>query len=290
MIEPVVMNLQCGRFELTLERPLLMGILNVTPDSFSDGGRYHAVDDAIARGQRMREEGADIIDIGGESTRPGAVPVSADEEIARVTPVVEALRGLGIPLSVDTRAPAVMRAVLAAGADMINDVQGFGATGAVDAVRGSRAALCVMHMLGNPSTMQQAPVYRDVVSEVVDWLYRRRQWLIEGGVETDRIVLDPGIGFGKTQPDNLRLLHDLPRLCAGGAPVLIGVSRKSVIGHLTGRAVHERLAGSLAAMLCAVERGARIVRVHDVAQTRDALRVRDGIEAAVSAETMKGRL
>jgi len=272
--------LRCGRFELSLDRPLVMGILNVTPDSFSDGGRFLAIDDAIARGHRMREEGADIIDIGGESTRPGAVAVPVDEEIARVVPVVAALHGLGLPLSVDTRTPQVMRAALAAGADMINDVQGFRAPGAVDAVRDSRAALCVMHMLGDPSTMQHSPVYRDVVSEVVAWLYRRRQDLVDDGVDADRIVLDPGIGFGKTQPDNLRLLHDLPRLVAGGAPVLIGVSRKSVIGHLTGRSVDARLAGSLAAMLCAVERGAHIVRVHDVAQTRDALRVRDGIEAA----------
>ncbi len=266
-----------------------MGILNVTPDSFSDGGRYCAIDDAIERGRRIHEEGGDIIDIGGESTRPGAAAVSVGEEIARVVPVVEGLRVLGVPLSVDTRNPQVMRAVLAAGADMINDVQGFGAAGAVDAVRGTRAALCVMHMRGDPSTMQQAPVYRDVVFEVIDWLYRRRQQLFDDGIDACRIVLDPGIGFGKNQPDNLRLLGELQRLVALGAPVLVGVSRKSVIGHLTGRPVGERLAGSLAAMLCAVERGARIVRVHDVAETRDALRVRAGIEAATPAANFEGK-
>ena len=232
----------------------------------------------VAHARRLIDEGADLVDIGGESTRPGAAPVSPDDEIARVAPVLEALRDAGRPLSIDTRRPQVMRAALALGADMINDVEGFRSQAAIDAVAGGRAALCVMHMLGDPSTMQHAPVYRDVVSQVHAFLHDRVQRLGEAGVSPARVVLDPGIGFGKTQEDNLRLLRALPALCASGRPVLVGVSRKSLIGHLTGRPVDERLAGSLAAMLAAAARGARILRVHDVAASRDALAVWQAIE------------
>lgn len=266
-------RLQCGRFDLELSVPLVMGIVNVTPDSFSDGGRYLAADAAIAHARRLLDEGADLLDIGGESTRPGSAPVGEAEEIARVLPVVEALRDCGRPLSVDTRHAAVMRAVLDAGADMINDVAGFRAPGAVEVVAAGQAGLCVMHMLGEPSTMQQAPVYRDVVAEVGQFLQDRARRLMAAGVAPERITLDPGIGFGKTLEHNLRLLHELPVLAATGFPLLIGVSRKSMIGQLTGRAPADRAAGSVAAALAAVHRGASIVRVHDVGQTKDALAV-----------------
>ena len=269
--------LGCGRFELRLDRPLVMGVVNVTPDSFSDGGRFANAGAAIAHAHRLAAEGADIVDIGAESTRPGATPVAADEELDRLLPVLAALRDLNVPLSVDTRRPQVMRAAIAAGADMINDVEGFRSEESIAAVCGSQAACCVMHMLGEPLTMQQAPAYRDVVSDVGDWLYGRTQALQRAGVAARRIVVDPGVGFGKTQEDNLRLLRGLPHLAGRGFPVLVGVSRKSLIGALTGRPVGERLAGSLAAMLAAVARGARIVRVHDVAATRDALAVWNAI-------------
>jgi len=270
--------LQCGRFELSLARPLVMGVLNVTPDSFSDGGRYAGTDEAIARARELFAQGADIMDVGAESTRPGAAPVAPDEELRRLLPVIEALRALERPLSVDTRRPAVMRAAIATGADMINDVEGFRSPEAIAAVAGTRAACCVMHMLGEPATMQENPGYVDVVGEVVAWLDARVRALREAGVADARIVVDPGIGFGKKQEDNLQLLRELPRLVDRGCPGLIGVSRKSLVGAITGRPVDERLAGSLAAMLAAVARGAQIVRVHDVAQTRDALAVWNAIE------------
>lgn len=266
-------RLRCGRFLLALDRPLVMGVVNVTPDSFSDGGRYAAADAAVAHALRLVEEGADIVDIGGESTRPGAAPLAPDEEARRVLPVLEALGGCGRPLSVDTRHPETMRAALAAGADMINDVGGFRAPGAIEAVAAGSAALCVMHMLGEPATMQAAPAYRDVVDEVRKFLAQRVDALQAAGVGRDRLVVDPGIGFGKTQADNLRLLRALDRLAALGAPVLVGVSRKSLIGQLTGQPVDRRLAGSLGGALAAVARGARILRVHDVAATQDALAV-----------------
>ncbi len=270
--------LRCGRFELALDRVLVMGVVNVTPDSFSDGGRHVAADAAIAHAARLRAEGADLLDIGGESTRPGAEPVPPEEELRRVLPVIESLRECGCPVSVDTRRPEVMRAAIGAGADMVNDVAGFRSPEAVAAVAGSGVGCCVVHMLGEPSTMQSAPVYRDVVSEVGEWLDARCADLRRAGVAPERLVVDPGIGFGKTLEDNVRLLRELPRFTATGFPVLIGVSRKSLIGRLTGRPVEERLAGSLAAMLAAVARGARIVRVHDVAATRDALAVWQSIE------------
>lgn len=273
-------RLRCGRFVLSLERPLVMGVLNVTPDSFSDGGRHASLEAATRHARRLIDEGADLLDIGGESTRPGAAPVPPDEEIRRVVPVLDALRDCGRPLSVDTRRPEVMRAALEHGADLINDIDALQASGALDAVRASDCAVCLMHMQGEPGTMQQAPHYDDVVGEVEDFLAGRVSAAVEGGIDRDRIVIDPGIGFGKTLRHNLQLLGALDELAALGLPVLVGVSRKSMIGVLTGRDVDHRLAGSLSAMLAAVLRGARIVRVHDVAETRDALRVWQAIDDA----------
>lgn len=261
----------CGRFRLALDRPLVMGVVNVTPDSFFDGGRFAAADAAIAHAHRLLDEGADILDIGGESTRPGAPPVDTATERARIEPVLRALARAGRPLSVDTRNPEVMAAALDAGADMINDISGFASEAAIAAVQAGPAALCVMHMQGDPATMQVAPVYRDVVSEVREFLYLRVQALLAAGVAHERIVVDPGIGFGKTQPQNVLLLRSLREL--SDLPVLVGLSRKSLIGHLTGRIAAERLAGSLGGALGAIERGASIVRVHDVAATRDLIAV-----------------
>jgi dihydropteroate synthase len=259
-----------------------MGVLNVTDDSFSDGGRWLDPKAAVAQALRMIGEGADLIDIGAESTRPGAPPVPAEVEAGRLLPVLRALAACGRPLSVDTRKPEVMRAVLATGlADMINDVAGFGSAGAVDAVRDTQSACCVMHMQGDPLTMQRAPAYRDVVAEVRRSLAARVSALQHAGVGRDRIVVDPGIGFGKTLEHNLALIARLRELLGDGLPVLIGVSRKSMIGSITGREPDHRLPGSLAAMLAAVARGARIVRVHDVAATRDALAVWAAIDAAI---------
>lgn len=270
--------LRCGRFDLPLSRPLIMGIVNTTPDSFSDGGRYLVADAAIAHARRLITDGADLLDIGGESTRPGAATIGDEEELARIRPVLEALKDCGTPLSVDTRHPAVMRAALDLGADMINDVNAFRAPGAVEAVVGSRAALCVMHMQGEPTTMQDAPAYIDVQQDVANFLRERSLVIQAAGVYPDRLVLDPGIGFGKTLDDNLRLLRGLAALASLGLPVLVGLSRKSLIGALTGKGVDDRLAGSLAGALASVARGAAIVRVHDVAQTRDALTVWKAIE------------
>ncbi|MCL4185711.1 MAG: dihydropteroate synthase [Burkholderiaceae bacterium] len=273
-------RLACGRFDLSLDRPLLMGVVNVTPDSFSDGGHHFTTDAAITHARRLVEAGADLLDIGGESTRPGAAPVTPQAEIARVVPVLEALRDCGVPLSVDTRNPPTMHAALEHGADMINDIGALRAPGATDAVRDSGCALCLMHMQGEPGTMQQAPQYVEVVSEVEQFLSGRVEALVTLGIARERIVVDPGIGFGKTLRHNLLLLEALDELVAAGQPVLVGVSRKSMIGALTGRLVGERLAGSLAAMLAAVARGAAIVRVHDVAESRDALRVWQAIDDA----------
>lgn len=281
-IDPVhpAPSLRCGRFTVTLDRPLVMGILNLTPDSFSDGGLWTDPGVAVEHARRMINEGADLLDLGAESTRPGAPPVPVDEELRRLLPVMRALRDCGVPLSIDTRKPEVMRAVLDAGADMINDVAGFTAPGAIDALRGSSAAVCTMHMLGDPQTMQQAPHYADVVGEVRSWLADSVARLQHGGVDRSRILLDPGFGFGKTVAHNFTLLARLSEIAVDGLPVLVGLSRKSMIGAVTGRAVGERLAGSVAAMLEAVTRGAAIVRVHDVAATRDALAVRAAVRAA----------
>jgi dihydropteroate synthase len=263
---------RCGRFSFALDRPLIMGIVNVTPDSFSDGGAFLEPQKAIDHGLRLKEEGADLLDIGGESTRPGAQPVSVQEELDRVMPVLEGLRDCGAALSVDTMKPQVMAAALAAGADMINDVKALEGSGALEEIAHSGCGVCLMHMRGVPRTMQEDPRYEDVVAEVAAYLDRRRTACIQAGIAPDRIVIDPGFGFGKTLEHNIALFNKI-RLLADMAPVLVGVSRKSMIGQITGRPVQDRLAGSVAAALLAVSRGAAMLRVHDVAQTVDAIKI-----------------
>jgi len=258
---------------LALERPLIMGIVNVTPDSFSDGGRFLEPSAALEHARRLIDEGADILDIGGESTRPGSAAIPESEEIARVVPVLEALRKSGVVLSVDTSKPGVMRAALDAGAAIVNDVCALQAPGALDAVAASDCGVVLMHMQGSPRTMQLNPHYTDVVGEVRDFLRERIAAATARGVAAVRIVVDPGFGFGKTVEHNFELLGQLAALTKLGVPVLAGVSRKGMLGAVTGRAVGDRTAASVAATVVAVERGARIVRVHDVAATRDALRV-----------------
>jgi dihydropteroate synthase len=248
-----------------------MGVVNVTPDSFSDGGQFFARDAAIAQARSLAAEGAHIIDIGGESTRPGAAPVSEDEELARVLPVLEALGDLCI--SVDSRRPAVMEAALDAGASMINDVQALQAPGALDAVREAQCAVCLMHMKGEPATMQREPHYDDVVREVKAFLQERVAAAAAAGIARERLVIDPGFGFGKTAAHNLTLLKRLGEFGELGVPLLAGLSRKSTIGKLTGRPAGERLAGSLAMALVALQGGATILRVHDVRETRDVIAV-----------------
>ena len=250
-----------------------MGIVNVTPDSFSDGGRYFNQARALDHARQMVADGADLIDLGGESTRPGAPPVPEADEIARVIPICEALAREGIAVSVDTRKPGVMRAAIAAGAAMINDVCALAAPGAIDICAGADVGVCLMHMQGDPQTMQQAPVYADVVADVRAFLTARAAACVEAGIARNRIVLDPGFGFGKTLAHNLQLFRALPAFVATGFPVLAGVSRKSMLGQITGRPVDERMAASLAAALAALARGATLLRVHDVAETIDAVKV-----------------
>ena len=265
--------LRCGPHALDLTRPRVMGILNVTPDSFSDGGRFFDRERALDHARRMLADGADLIDVGGESTRPGAAPVDEAGELARVIPVIDELAREGALVSVDTMKPAVMRAAVAAGAAMINDVNALRLPGALEAAASTDAAVCLMHMQGEPRTMQDAPSYDDVVAEVRDFLVERAQSCEAVGIARDRIVLDPGFGFGKTLAHNLALVRALPELVATGYPVLAGLSRKSSLGAITGRPGGERLAASLAAALAAVARGASLVRVHDVRETVDALKV-----------------
>jgi dihydropteroate synthase len=255
-----------------------MGVVNVTPDSFSDGGRYLDSGAAVAHARALVEEGADIVDVGAESSRPGARGISADEELSRLAPVLEGLRDFPVPVSVDTARPEVIRAALAAGASMINDITALRAPGALAAVAPSGAAICLMHMQGEPRTMQKEPSYRDVVAEVAAFLEERVAAAGQAGIARERIVVDPGFGFGKTVEHNFELLRSLERIAALGLPVLAGWSRKSTLGTITGRPAGDRLAASLAAALLAVERGARIVRVHDVAATRDALKVLAALE------------
>lgn len=253
---------------------MVMGVLNVTPDSFSDGGRYFDPAAALARAMQLAEDGAAIVDIGGESTRPGATPVEAEEELRRVIPVVERLAAhLDVPVSVDTRKPEVMRQAIAAGASMVNDVSALAAPGALEAVAASQAAVCLMHMQGEPGTMQAAPHYDDVVSEVRGFLRSRADACVAAGIPRERLTVDPGFGFGKALEHNLALLAGLAGIAADGLPVLAGLSRKRLIGTLTGRAEGERLAGSLAAAVVAAINGARIIRAHDVRETVDALAV-----------------
>ncbi len=250
-----------------------MGILNVTPDSFSDGGGELSIDRAIERARCMIADGADMIDIGGESTRPGAEPVSAHGELDRVLPVIESLRDSGVPLSVDTFKPEVMRQAIKVGADMINDIRALQEPGALDAVGDSDCGLCIMHMQGEPRTMQQNPQYLDVVADVRAFLADRAQALVNAGISPRRIVLDPGFGFGKTAGQNYSMLRHLDRMQVPPYPWLLGFSRKSMLGHVVGREPRERLAASLAAALYGLEKGGHILRVHDVAETVDAVKI-----------------
>ncbi|MDR3410305.1 MAG: dihydropteroate synthase [Formivibrio sp.] len=264
----------CGRFVLPLDRPLIMGIVNVTPDSFFDGGRHNSTAAAVAHAQKLVADGADILDVGGESTRPGAPEVSVNEEIHRVVPVLEALRELGVPLSVDTRKPEVMRAALAAGVDLVNDIAALEGAGALEQVAASRVAVCLMHKQGEPRTMQEAPSYADVVTEVTDYLARRRDAALRAGIVPERILLDPGFGFGKTLEQNVAVFQAMPRMREIlGFPLLVGVSRKSMLGQITERQVGERMPASVAAALLAAQAGAAVIRVHDVAETADALKI-----------------
>ena len=273
------MFLHCGKFQLDLSRPLVMGIVNATPDSFSDGGYHLQRDAALAHARQMIDEGADILDIGGESTRPGALPVSVQEELDRVMPVIDGLRGAPVPVSVDTCKPEVMRAALATGVSMVNDINALQHPDALAAVAAIDAAVCLMHMKGSPQTMQEQPQYQDVVAEVLQFLRARIAAAEAAGIARERIVVDPGFGFGKTLAHNLALLHDLGALGVLKAPVLAGLSRKSMLGTITGQDVNHRISASVAAALLAVQRGARIVRVHDVRATVDALKVWDAVNS-----------
>ncbi len=267
-------RLDCGGRSLDLSRPCVMGVLNVTPDSFSDGGRFQTLDRALAHAEALAEAGADLLDVGGESTRPGAKPVPAREERRRVVPVIEMLAAkLPLPISVDTSKPEVMRAAVAAGAGFINDVRALSMPGALETAVELGVPVCLMHMQGTPAHMQQAPHYQDVVVEVRDFLARRIQHCEAAGIPREQICIDPGFGFGKTLEHNLQLLAQLDQIAQLGYPVLVGISRKSMIGALTGRPVEDRLAGSLAAAVLALERGARLFRTHDPKETRDALQV-----------------
>jgi dihydropteroate synthase len=267
----------CGRFQLSLERPLVMGVINVTPDSFSDGGLFLAPAAAQAHARQLIEEGADILDIGGESTRPGAALVSPAAQIERVLPVVRALRDVTIPLSVDTSEPEVMRAALSEGVAIINDVRALSVPGALGQMVRSDCGVVLMHMKGTPQTMQNDPTYVDVVDEVGEFLRKRRDEVVKAGVAPDRIVLDPGFGFGKRGAHNRSLLSRLGELTRLGQPLLVGLSRKASLGDMTGRPVDQRLIASVVAALLAIQAGARIVRVHDVAATRDAIAVWEAV-------------
>lgn len=274
------MHWQTRRFRIDLSRPKVMGIVNVTPDSFSDGGRHDDTRTAIAHCERLVAEGADILDIGGESTRPGAPKVDADSEWARIDKVLAAAVTLGVPVSVDTYKPEVMRRALEAGADIINDVQALQLPGALAAVAGSGAGVCLMHMRGEPASMMDLALYGDVVAEVRAFLAQRAAAAQASGVPAECIAIDPGYGFAKTADHNLRLLAGQQRLAGLGHPLLVGWSRKRTLGDITGRAVNDRLAASLAAALRAVNAGANVLRVHDVAATVDALKVWAAVDAA----------
>jgi dihydropteroate synthase len=264
----------CGKYQLNLNRPHLMGIVNVTPDSFSDGGKYSSTDLAVAHGLELIAEGADILDIGGESTRPGAPPVSLDEELRRVIPVIDALSAVStVPLSIDTYKPEVMRSAIAAGIDIVNDVRALQENGALDVVANSHVGVCLMHMQGIPQTMQLNPSYVNVVEEVKQFLHARLTVLTGRGVARERIVLDPGFGFGKTTAHNIALIQALDTLNDLGQPLLVGLSRKSVLGKIAGGDEQQRLYSGLAASVISAMKGASILRVHDVKATRDALKV-----------------
>ncbi|MDQ2069125.1 dihydropteroate synthase [Natronospira bacteriovora] len=274
------MKLQCGRRELDLSRPRVMGVLNLTPDSFSDGGRFQNPRVAIDHARHMLEAGAAIIDIGGESTRPGSRAVNESEELERIIPILEALRAdTDAILSVDTCKPAVMQAAIEAGADIINDVRGFRDPETVDVVAGADVGICIMHMQGEPRNMQADPRYREVVREIRGFLRDRAETVEAAGVARERILIDPGFGFGKTLEHNLTMLRELGAFCASDYPVLVGMSRKSMIGQVLDRPVEQRLAGSLAVATLAAWLGAAVVRAHDVAETRDVLKMVEAVRA-----------
>ncbi|MEQ1882433.1 MAG: dihydropteroate synthase [Burkholderiales bacterium] len=266
-------TLHAGRFILPLERPLIVGVVNVTPDSFSDGGRFFGAQQANDHAQRLIDEGVDILDVGGESSRPGATPISAEEELRRVLPVVEKFAPSPVPISVDTCKPEVISKAIAAGASMINDIYALRSPGALEAVLNSQAAVCLMHMQGEPRTMQEQPAYKDVVGEVLEFLRQRIEAALQSGIARQRIVVDPGFGFGKTREHNFELLSRLREFGCLGVPIYAGLSRKSLLKALTGRSVEQRLPGSIALAMVALQNGARLLRVHDVAATRDAVAV-----------------
>lgn len=273
-------TLHCGRYLLDMQRPRIMGIVNLTDDSFSGDGWRGRADAAIAHGLQLVAEGAHILDLGAESSRPGAQPVSVQQEVDRLLPVLQGLVECGVPLSVDTVKPDVMRTALAAGADMINDIYALRAPGALELLATGNAGVCLMHMQGMPQSMQQNPHYDHVVHDVADFLVARVAAAQHAGIAVNRLCIDPGFGFGKTIEHNLQLLHHLEALTTLGLPVLVGLSRKSVLGALTGRVPAERVSAGIAAHMLAIVRGARILRVHDVAATRDALAVFEAVENA----------
>jgi len=274
--------LHCGRFTLSMDRPLIMGIVNVTPDSFSDGGKFFTTEHAIAHALQLVEEGADILDIGGESTRPGAQSVGVAEESARILPVLEGLAHCGLPLSVDTLKPEVMRAAIRSGADMINDVNALQSPGALQAVAESAVAVCLMHMQGEPRTMQHDPRYQNVLADVKTFLAARITAAKQAGIALERMVIDPGFGFGKALEHNLALLHGLDAFRSLGVPLLAGLSRKSMLGALTGLDAAERMVPSVAAAVISAMKGAKILRVHDVKETRQALQIVSAINKIVA--------
>lgn len=279
MQTPLIID--CAGKPLDLSRPRIMGVLNITPDSFSDGGDFFTLEKAVARAAQMVEEGAAIIDLGGESTRPGAAPVSVEEELRRVIPVIEALHAaVPVPVSVDTRKPAVMQAAVAAGAGLINDVNALQEAGAVEMAASLEVPVCLMHMQGNPETMQDTPSYIDVVDEVAGYLQARATVCMQQGIPKERILLDPGFGFGKTVTHNLLLLQQLERLVETGFPVLVGLSRKSLIGKVLDLPVDKRLYPGLALAALAVWKGAALVRCHDVRATREAVEMCQAVRDA----------
>lgn len=272
------MLLRLGSQTLSLDRPLVMGVLNVTPDSFSDGGKFFATDAAIRQAERMFAAGAAIVDVGGQSTRPGAGQISEDEELDRVIAVIETISdGTDIAVSIDTSKPGVMRAAVNAGASMINDVYALRQDGAIEAASELDVAVCLMHMQGEPGTMQENPGYQDIPGDILDFLSKRITACRDAGIDDEKIVIDPGFGFGKTHEHNVRLLASLDRFQELGMPLLVGLSRKSTLGALTGKDVEERLPAGIAAAILAVERGAHIVRTHDVDETIDALKIASAV-------------
>ncbi len=278
----VQQKFQCGKYKLILNRPHVMGIVNVTPDSFSDGGKFASADLAIQHGLQLIAEGADILDIGGESTRPGAIPVSLDEELSRVIPVIEVLSKMTtVPISIDTCKPEVMRQAIVAGADIVNDVRALQELGALEIVAASNAGVCLMHMQGNPQTMQIEPHYENVVEEVKQFLLGRLHAAEQAGIGKARILLDPGFGFGKRTVHNIALIQNLAQLAAIGQPLLVGLSRKSLLGAIAGGDEQQRLHAGLAAAVISAMKGAKILRVHDVKATVDALKVVSAIQQCI---------